>query len=133
MPSGPITIVVDRRRAPGVSGASDPHGVFNIGRPRELLLFSSLALIQTARGVSRIKNTVVNCRMKVSAAGFRCSASPRPSGTRMSCRIGRDELKARLQAAGPVILPSLLACDFTNLEREVKAVEEGGRRPFTWM
>ena len=44
----------------------------------------------------------------------------------MSLRIGRDELKARLRAASPAILPSLLACDFAHLEREVKAVEDEG-------
>jgi ribulose-phosphate 3-epimerase len=41
-------------------------------------------------------------------------------------RFGRDELKARLRAASPAILPSLLACDFAHLEREVKAVEAAG-------
>src|SRR5262245_63989929 len=41
-------------------------------------------------------------------------------------RFGRDELKARLRAANPAILPSLLASDFSRLEREVKAVEEAG-------
>ena len=44
----------------------------------------------------------------------------------MAVRIGRDELKARLRAASPAVLPSLLACDFANMEREVRAVEEAG-------
>lgn len=44
----------------------------------------------------------------------------------MACRLGRDELKARLRAASPAVLPSLLACDFAHLEREVKAVEAAG-------
>jgi ribulose-phosphate 3-epimerase len=44
----------------------------------------------------------------------------------MASRFGRDELKARLRAARPVVLPSLLACDFAHLEREVKAVEAAG-------
>src|SRR3954466_3887542 len=44
----------------------------------------------------------------------------------MSLRFGRDELKARLRAASPAILPSLLACDFAHLEREIKAVEAAG-------
>jgi ribulose-phosphate 3-epimerase len=44
----------------------------------------------------------------------------------MALRIGRDELKARLRAASPAVLPSLLACDFAHLEREVRAVEEAG-------
>jgi ribulose-phosphate 3-epimerase len=49
-----------------------------------------------------------------------------PSATCMANRFGRDELKARLRAARPAVLPSLLACDFGHLEREVKAVESAG-------
>lgn len=41
-------------------------------------------------------------------------------------RFDRDELKARLRAASPAVLPSLLASDFAHLEREVKAVAEAG-------
>src|SRR6188508_2359312 len=44
----------------------------------------------------------------------------------MAFRPGRDELKARLRAASPGILPSLLACDFAHLEREIRAVEASG-------
>jgi ribulose-phosphate 3-epimerase len=44
----------------------------------------------------------------------------------MAFRLGRDELKARLRAASPAILPSLLACDFAHLEQEVSAVEAAG-------
>ena len=44
----------------------------------------------------------------------------------MAFRPGRDELKARLRAASPAILPSLLACDFAHLEQEVSAVEAAG-------
>src|SRR6476646_7753639 len=44
----------------------------------------------------------------------------------MAIRFRRDELKARLRAAAPAVLPSLLASDFANLEREVKAVEAAG-------
>jgi ribulose-phosphate 3-epimerase len=44
----------------------------------------------------------------------------------MAFRLGRDELKARLRAASPGILPSLLACDFAHLEQEVRAVEAAG-------
>ena len=44
----------------------------------------------------------------------------------MPRRFGRDELKARLRAARPAILPSLLASDFANLEREVRLVEAAG-------
>ncbi len=35
---------------------------------------------------------------------------------------------AELRAASPVILPSLLLCDFGNLEREIRAVEAAGAR-----
>jgi ribulose-phosphate 3-epimerase len=41
-------------------------------------------------------------------------------------RLGRDELKTRLHAASPGILPSLLACDFARLEREIREVEAAG-------
>jgi ribulose-phosphate 3-epimerase len=35
---------------------------------------------------------------------------------------------AELRAAAPIILPSLLLCDFGNLEREIRAVEAAGAR-----
>ena len=35
-------------------------------------------------------------------------------------------MKARLRAASPAILPSLLASDFAHLEQEVSAVEAAG-------
>ncbi len=44
----------------------------------------------------------------------------------MARRFGREELKGRLRAASPAIMPSLLACDFAHLEREVQAVEAAG-------
>jgi ribulose-phosphate 3-epimerase len=44
----------------------------------------------------------------------------------MPRRFGRDELKARLRAARPAILPSLLASDFANLQREIRLVEATG-------
>jgi ribulose-phosphate 3-epimerase len=44
----------------------------------------------------------------------------------MACRLGRGELKARLRSASPAVLPSLLACDFANLRREIERVEEAG-------
>jgi ribulose-phosphate 3-epimerase len=44
----------------------------------------------------------------------------------MACRLGRDELKARLRSASPAVLPSLLACDFANLRREIQHVEQAG-------
>lgn len=44
----------------------------------------------------------------------------------MALRVGRDELKARLRAASPAILPSLLASDFAHLEQEITAVEAAG-------
>ena len=44
----------------------------------------------------------------------------------MARRLGRDEIKARLRAASPAMLPSLLACDFAHLEREVREVEAAG-------
>jgi ribulose-phosphate 3-epimerase len=44
----------------------------------------------------------------------------------MARRLGRDELKAQLRAASPAVLPSLLACDFSELRREIERVEEAG-------
>lgn len=38
----------------------------------------------------------------------------------------RASLAARLRNASPVILPSMLLCDFGNLEREVDRLEEAG-------
>jgi ribulose-phosphate 3-epimerase len=38
----------------------------------------------------------------------------------------RDETLARLRAGAPAVLPSLLASDFANLEREIRAVESLG-------
>ena len=35
---------------------------------------------------------------------------------------------AQLRATRPVVLPSMLLCDFGNLEREVRAVEEAGAK-----
>jgi ribulose-phosphate 3-epimerase len=43
-------------------------------------------------------------------------------------RLSRDEWKARLRAARPVVLPSLLACDFGQLEREIELVEAAGAK-----
>lgn len=36
----------------------------------------------------------------------------------------------RLRQAGPTVLPSMLLCDFTNLEREVRRLEEAGVHGF---
>src|SRR3954465_3127401 len=44
----------------------------------------------------------------------------------MAPRSGREDLKARLRAASPGIMPSLLACDFAHLEPEVHGVELSG-------
>jgi ribulose-phosphate 3-epimerase len=41
----------------------------------------------------------------------------------MGRRFGRDELRTRLRAASPSVLPSLLACDFAHLEQEIHKVE----------
>lgn len=38
---------------------------------------------------------------------------------------GRDCLN-QLKQAGPIVLPSLLLCDFGNLEREIRRLEEAG-------
>jgi ribulose-phosphate 3-epimerase len=43
-------------------------------------------------------------------------------------RFGREELKSRLRASAPLILPSILACDFGHLEREIELVEQAGAK-----
>ncbi len=42
--------------------------------------------------------------------------------------MGTSPLPADLHAAAPLIAPSLLACDFGNLEREVHRLEQAGAR-----
>ncbi len=42
------------------------------------------------------------------------------------CSMSRRDHLARLQAAAPAVLPSLLQCDFGNLQREVERLEEAG-------
>lgn len=44
----------------------------------------------------------------------------------MADRLSREEIAARLKAACPVVLPSLLLCDFANLQREIDAVTAAG-------
>jgi ribulose-phosphate 3-epimerase len=44
----------------------------------------------------------------------------------MARRIGREELKTRLRAASPTVLPSLLASDFSDLREEIHRVEAAG-------
>jgi ribulose-phosphate 3-epimerase len=44
----------------------------------------------------------------------------------MARRFGRDELKSKLRSASPTILPSLLACDFSELRHEIERVEDAG-------
>jgi ribulose-phosphate 3-epimerase len=43
-------------------------------------------------------------------------------------RNSRDEWTARLRAATPIVLPSLLACDFGQLQREIERVEDAGAK-----
>lgn len=46
----------------------------------------------------------------------------------MDRTLGREELVARLSAAGPAVLPSLLACDFSDLRGEVERVSSAGAK-----
>jgi ribulose-phosphate 3-epimerase len=46
----------------------------------------------------------------------------------MVSRLAREELKSRLRATTPLILPSILACDFGHLEREIELVEQAGAK-----
>lgn len=47
-------------------------------------------------------------------------------GNAMAGTGGRDAMLARLRAARPAVLPSMLLCDFANLQREVERVEAAG-------
>jgi ribulose-phosphate 3-epimerase len=42
--------------------------------------------------------------------------------------LGREELKSRLRASTPLVVPSILACDFGRLEREIELVEQAGAK-----
>ena len=55
-------------------------------------------------------------------------SSPRDTGNAMVRRPGRDEWMARLRANAPIVLPSILACDFGHLEREIGEVEAAGAK-----
>jgi ribulose-phosphate 3-epimerase len=46
----------------------------------------------------------------------------------MARRTDRDEWKDQLRASAPMVLPSLLACDFGNLSSEIDRVEAAGAR-----
>ena len=67
----------------------------------------------------------------LSLPGFARSLSTTPNGrfeldpTPMSSMTRTNHLR-ELRAASPTVLPSLLLCDFGNLEREIRTVEEAG-------
>lgn len=44
----------------------------------------------------------------------------------MTTRLDRSEIISRLRQAAPAILPSLLLCDFGNMERELALLETAG-------
>lgn len=44
----------------------------------------------------------------------------------MAISFGRDQLIARLRAASPAVLPSMLLCDFGNFAREIEQVAAAG-------
>ncbi len=44
--------------------------------------------------------------------------------------MSASQLLSELRSAGPLVAPSLLACDFGNVQREVKRLEEAGARIF---
>src|SRR3972149_293160 len=58
----------------------------------------------------------------------RCENSNRQAHGCATCtsRYDRVELVNRLRSSRPVVLPSLLACDFGHLAREIAAVEQAG-------
>jgi ribulose-phosphate 3-epimerase len=54
------------------------------------------------------------------------SLCPFAAGNSMARRFGREENLARLRAASPAVLPSLLASDFGRLAEEIERVESAG-------
>ncbi|MCA9239004.1 MAG: ribulose-phosphate 3-epimerase [Planctomycetales bacterium] len=42
--------------------------------------------------------------------------------------LNRNEVRNALREHAPLVAPSLLACDFTQVEREIRSVEEAGAR-----
>jgi ribulose-phosphate 3-epimerase len=42
--------------------------------------------------------------------------------------MSAEEVISELHGAAPVVAPSLLACDFTNLQQEIRRLEEAGAR-----
>ncbi|MBN2024690.1 MAG: ribulose-phosphate 3-epimerase [Pirellulales bacterium] len=46
----------------------------------------------------------------------------------MVCHMAVSTLLDDLRASAPLVSPSLLACDFANVEREIRRVEEAGAR-----
>lgn len=42
--------------------------------------------------------------------------------------VNSEQTRSVLRQHAPLIVPSLLACDFANLQREIRAVEEAGAR-----
>src|SRR5262245_11637280 len=58
--------------------------------------------------------------------GRALSLRPFATGNSMSRRFGREENLARLRAASPAVVPSLLASDFGHLADEIERVEETG-------
>jgi ribulose-phosphate 3-epimerase len=64
--------------------------------------------------------------MLLRAEADRPTGFPAIGGPSMNKRLNRNDVIQRLRAARPVILPSLLLCDFGELRREVEAVEAAG-------
>ncbi len=48
------------------------------------------------------------------------------SDTPPSSQARKSSVLAQLNAAKPVVLPSMLLCDFGNLAREIERLEEAG-------
>ena len=122
--AGPITIWVGRA-TPGIRRQGRSAACFTT-TGKELNLASATADVGPGTEVGpRLVSMVVVGRTGALAARSRCS--PFAAGNCMARRFGRDENLARLRAARPAVLPSLLACDFGHLERGGRA-GGGGRR-----
>lgn len=54
------------------------------------------------------------------------SEDPLPPSAARQIKDGGEALRRSLHQVKPLVLPSLLACDFANVEREIRKVEEAG-------
>jgi ribulose-phosphate 3-epimerase len=78
--------------------------------------------------LAEVSFTLVALRHGGERSWFSCFPTLMQLASRMVRRFGREELKARLRATSPLVVPSILACDFGQLEHEIGLVEKAGAK-----